>query len=200
MKEKIDRSIRRSRKAIFLRGDFNEFGNYRNVSRILSLLQTDGVINRVGHGVYMKSDSLLSVSEAMKAVKSRLGKRVDRVITLNGIFIRLGKREAQIGAGKAQDNLDKFKLKIAKEIVAQFPLDIVREKSLSNLARWEASDVWCSAYGEWRRIFTYGKNEEIVAAMTGQNEKANRLRQSPPYAGLLDQKTVEHLRKSKKFK
>ncbi len=59
------------------------------------------------------------------------------------------------------------------------------EKSLSNLKRWKANDVWCSAYSEWLEMMESGDSVVIRDAMIGDLERSTRLRQSPPYVGLL---------------
>lgn len=95
-----------------------------------------------------------------------------------------------------QTDLDQFKLRAAQAIVATFDMARIRQKSLANLDRWNAQGVWCSAHDEWRSLMTSGSDADIIAVMTGENEYANRLRQSPPYSGLLDVLTVAQLRET----
>lgn len=54
-KEKVLLSIRRSKDAAFLRKDFDRFGEYRQVSRSISELISEGVLLRVGYGTYVKA-------------------------------------------------------------------------------------------------------------------------------------------------
>ena len=42
-----------------------------------------------------------------------------------------------------------------------------------------------SAYDEWQRILESGDDGELFATMLGRDERCIRLRQSPPYVGLL---------------
>lgn len=89
-----------------------------------------------------------------------------------------------------QDELDQIKLQLAKFIITNFSISMIREKGISNLNRWKSQDVWCSAYDEWYALLNTGKDEEIVIAMTAEDQRSNRLRQSPPYVGLVTQETV----------
>jgi ferredoxin-fold anticodon binding domain-containing protein len=83
-----------------------------------------------------------------------------------------------------------MKLETAKAVLAIVDIDRIRQCSLSNLARWKTNDVWCSAFDEWKALMKSGTDDEVIAAMTGENENSNRLRQSSVWTGLLDQKTV----------
>ena len=88
-KEKMLSSIRRSKDNAFLRKDFDRFGEYRQVSRSISDLVSEGVLLRVGYGTYVKTrpstlsgkpvptDTLLNVAfEVMKklGVKADVGR------------------------------------------------------------------------------------------------------------------------------
>ena len=46
--------------------------------------------------------------------------------------------------------------------------------------------TWVSAHDEWRALMEHGTEEEIIAVMTRTDERCNRLRQSPPYVGLVE--------------
>ena len=81
--------------------------------------------------------------------------------------------------------LDQLKLLSARAVLEAVDLPTIRAKSLANLDRWNANGVWCSAHDEWRLLMSQGSDEAIIAVMTGLNEKSNRLRQSPPYVGLV---------------
>lgn len=87
------------------------------------------------------------------------------------------------------DQLDDFKLLIAKAVLRESSLSIIRVRSLSNLDRWNAKGTWCSAHDEWRRVMGSGTDEEIIALMTGTDQNANRLRQSAPYVGIINPET-----------
>lgn len=93
----------------------------------------------------------------------------------------------------SQAVLDRIKREIAVEVVRRFPLDQIREKSLANLERWHAAGAWSRPYDEWKRILQSSDDGELLKAMLGMDEEANRLRQSMPYAGMLPRDVVERL-------
>jgi hypothetical protein len=49
-----------------------------------------------------------------------------------------------------------------------------------------------SAYEEWTQILR-GDDGALFAAMLGRDERSNRLRQSPPYVGMLPREEVMKL-------
>jgi len=69
----------------------------------------------------------------------------------------------------------------------------IRAHSLANLHRWREAGAWVSAYDEWADILRSGDDGALFAAMLGRDERANRLRQSPPYVGLLPRDEVAKL-------
>jgi antitoxin component of MazEF toxin-antitoxin module len=89
--------------------------------------------------------------------------------------------------------LDTLKRRLAAAIVAEFSANQIRAQSLANLHRWKASGAWVSAYDEWLRILESGGDGELYATMLGTDERSNRLRQSPPYVGLLSREEVRRL-------
>lgn len=95
---------------------------------------------------------------------------------------------------QTQSQLDEYKLRLGEAVVRTVDMKLVRRKSLENLARWKANGVWCSAYDEWYVLMTEASDDKIRAVLTGRNEDANRLRQSPPYTGILDQRLVVEIR------
>ena len=103
-----------------------------------------------------------------------------------------GLRPPQRG-GFRHEELDELRLKMALAIIRQFTPAQVRAQILANLHRWEGQGVWVSAFDEWREIANGDDDGELFAAMLGRNEKATRLRQSAPYAGLLSPKEVRDI-------
>jgi antitoxin component of MazEF toxin-antitoxin module len=95
--------------------------------------------------------------------------------------------------GFGHEELDELRLKMALSIVRQFTPTQVRAQILANLHRWERQGVWVSAFDEWREIANGKDDGELFAALLGRNEKAVRLRQSAPYAGLLSPKEVRDI-------
>jgi antitoxin component of MazEF toxin-antitoxin module len=89
--------------------------------------------------------------------------------------------------------LDEHKRKLAAAVVSRFTPNLIRAHSLANLHRWRKNGVWVSAYDEWKEIMENPNDGELFAVMLGREEYANRLRQSPPYVGLLPREEVKKL-------
>ena len=97
------------------------------------------------------------------------------------------------GMAGSHDALDELKRRLAAAVTACCTAHEIRAQSLANLHRWRTSGVWVSAYDEWQRILKCGDDGELFAAMLGRDERSNRLRQSPPYVGLLPRDEVRRL-------
>ncbi|MGS0743872.1 DUF6088 family protein [Glaciimonas sp. GG7] len=89
IKMRISASIRSSKSKVFLRQEFDKFGEYRQVSRAIRELAISGELARVGYGVYAKArpstitgkpvpdDSLVNIGlETMRklGIKADIGK------------------------------------------------------------------------------------------------------------------------------
>ena len=96
-------------------------------------------------------------------------------------------------SGATPEVLDRLKHALALETVRSFSARQIRAKILANLHRWKASGAWVSAYDEWKSIAESGDDGALYAAMIGQDENANRLRQSMPFVGLLPRDEVRRL-------
>ena len=95
--------------------------------------------------------------------------------------------------GLPHAKLDDMNRAIALAVVRSFTPSEIREKILSNLARWEEQGTWVTAYDEWRSIAARSDDGALFAAMLGRDEESTRLRQSPPFVGLLSQEEVRAL-------
>ncbi len=91
------------------------------------------------------------------------------------------------------DALDEHKRKLATAVAARFPANAIRAQSLANLHRWRSAGMWVSAYDEWMDILRNDDDGALFAAMLSRDERSNRLRQSPPYVGLLPRDEVAKL-------
>jgi antitoxin component of MazEF toxin-antitoxin module len=89
--------------------------------------------------------------------------------------------------------LDELKRELAAAVAARCTPRLIRAHSLANLHRWKRNGAWVSAYDEWQRILQSEDDGELFAAMLGRDERSNRLRQSPPYVGLLPREEVRRL-------
>jgi antitoxin component of MazEF toxin-antitoxin module len=97
------------------------------------------------------------------------------------------------GRKSSQDVLDELKRRLAAAVTSRCTANQIRAQSLANLQRWQASGSWVSAYEEWRQILEAGDDGLLFATMLGRDERSNRLRQSPPYVGLLPRDEVKAL-------
>lgn len=91
------------------------------------------------------------------------------------------------------ERLDQLKRALALAVVRRFTPREIRAQSLANLHRWKNRGAWVSAYDEWQQLIERGDDGALFAAMLGHDERANRLRQSPPYVGLLPRDEVRKL-------
>ena len=89
--------------------------------------------------------------------------------------------------------LDYQKQQIGELLLEHHSLKAIRAKSLENLRRWRAKNVWNDAYEQWEAILKHGSNAQLVKTMTSPDDESNRLRQSMPYVGLLDRKLLQAL-------
>jgi antitoxin component of MazEF toxin-antitoxin module len=97
-------------------------------------------------------------------------------------------------AGSTHAKLDTLKRGIALEVIARHSPAEIRQRSLANLERWKRAGVWCGAYDEWRDIARANDDGELFAAMLGQDDRANRIRQSMPFVGMLPANVLARLR------
>jgi antitoxin component of MazEF toxin-antitoxin module len=96
-------------------------------------------------------------------------------------------------SGFSPQALDELKRALALAVVRRFTPQEIRAQSLANLHRWKSQGTWVSAYDEWQALIERKDDGELFAAMLGRDEYANRLRQSPPYVGLLPREEVRKL-------
>jgi antitoxin component of MazEF toxin-antitoxin module len=97
------------------------------------------------------------------------------------------------GSDSSHEVLDELKRKLAAAVASLFTPKLIRAHSLGNLHRWQESGVWGPVYSEWRTLLEGATDGELFAVMLGRDEHSNRLRQSPPYVGLLPREVVRRL-------
>ena len=95
--------------------------------------------------------------------------------------------------GFSPQALDELKRALALAVVRRFTPREIRAQSLANLHRWKSQGAWVSAYDEWRDVIEQDDDGALFAAMLGHDERSRRLRQSPPYVGLLPREEVRKL-------
>jgi antitoxin component of MazEF toxin-antitoxin module len=96
-------------------------------------------------------------------------------------------------AGASHAMLDELKRMLASEVVSRFTPNLIRAQGLANLSRWRKNGVWGPVYAEWQEILESAGDGDLFSAMLGRDENSNRLRQSPPYVGLLPREVVRRL-------
>ena len=112
-----------------------------------------------------------------------------------GDYLQLNERGIRpiLNSDSSHEVLDELKRKLAAECVSLFSPNLIRAHSLGNLHRWRKNGVWGLVYSEWQNLLENADDGELFAAMLGRDEHSNRLRQSPPYVGLLPREVVRRL-------
>ena len=88
------------------------------------------------------------------------------------------------------NTLDNIKHKIACEVLATFPMAEIKARSASNIERWRDNGAGDAVYDEWMAIINDANEQTMITAMTALDDNSNRLRQSPPYVGMLPKVVV----------
>jgi antitoxin component of MazEF toxin-antitoxin module len=95
--------------------------------------------------------------------------------------------------GFSTEELDEHKRRLAAAVASRFTAQHIRAHGLGNLHRWMVNGVWNSAYGEWKELLEHADDGKLFAALLGRDQHSNRLRQSPPYVGMLPRDEVRRL-------
>jgi len=189
--DRVREKILASKEQVFLRRDFDLLGNYRQVSRVLSRLQSEYVIIHAGHGVYATPKIARKPDLVVKRLTMKLGVRTNRRLKLGGVRVYMNKT---ITIESSQQRLDRIKLQMAKHVLQLNTITRIRDSSLNTLMRWKSQGVWNPSCAEWERILLHGSDKEIREIMSLEiEEPCNRLRQSAPYVDLLEDSFVQKL-------
>lgn len=89
--------------------------------------------------------------------------------------------------------LDEHKRNLAAAVVARFSAKHIRAQGLCNLHRWKRNGEWLPGYAEWEGILSRASDGALFEVLLGRDERSNRLRQCPPYVGLLPRDEIERL-------
>lgn len=77
LKEKIEIQISSSRQNVFMRQDFTSYGRYPQIGRVLSVLVNEGILIKVGYGLYAKTRiSSISGKQMLATNLCDLGKEI----------------------------------------------------------------------------------------------------------------------------
>lgn len=61
------------------------------------------------------------------------------------------------------------------------------DQARANLVRWQVTNPDQQALAEWTALLAHSSVEEVARLLLSRSEKAMRLRQSSPFAGLLSE-------------
>lgn len=106
----------------------------------------------------------------------------------------LGVTLSVTASDNAHEALDELKRMLAAEVAARFPPALIRSRSLGNLHRWKKNGTWGPVYKEWQNILESENDDKLIAVLLGRDDDSNRLRQSPPYVGMLPREVLKRLR------
>jgi hypothetical protein len=85
MAEAIEKTVRLSKRNVFMRADFEDLGSYNAIGRALRRLINEGKLLRIGYGLYAKAEvspltgrpaPLIGIKRLATEALSRLGKEV----------------------------------------------------------------------------------------------------------------------------
>lgn len=93
----------------------------------------------------------------------------------------------------SHDVLDSMKHRLSCEVLSRFSVNEIRDRAMENLDRWRSQGTWSKSYDEWLIILKSPDDRELISSMVGTDQRSNRLRQSMPYVGLLDQSIVRRI-------
>jgi hypothetical protein len=102
-------------------------------------------------------------------------------------ILSVGRDDEARRAVNSHDVLDGMKHKISCEVLSRFSVQEIKERALENLMRWKSQGTWSMSYDEWTDILQSPDERLLISSMVGTDQKSNRLRQSMPYVGMLDQ-------------
>lgn len=129
---------------------------------------------------------VLRAAESTTVEITNHGKPVVRILSV--------KQADKLMHGSVQhDALDTMKHRISCEVLARFSVPLIRQQARDNLDRWRKQGAWSKVYDEWLAIIDSNDDQRLISRMVGMDQESNRLRQSMPYVGLLDQALVRQI-------
>jgi prevent-host-death family protein len=133
-----------------------------------------------------KLGDVFRAAESEDVVITNHGKPIVRVISIKNV-------EKMKSKVNSHDLIDKMKHIISCEVLSRFSINTIRNRSIENLNRWKSQGTWSGAYDEWFQILESKNDQNLISSMIGMDQRSNRLRQSMPYVGLLDQHLVREI-------
>ena len=102
LKSQIATKVSRSRREVFLRADFEKLGGYDQIGRALRQLTADGVLIKVGYGLYAKARKSRVTGEPMLAAQGGFAQVADEALSRLGVKRRPSKAVFDYQSGSTQ--------------------------------------------------------------------------------------------------
>ena len=102
LKSQIATKVSRSRREVFLRADFEKLGGYDQIGRALRQLTADGVLIKVGYGLYAKARKSRVTGEPMLAAQGGFAQVADEALSRLGVKRRPSKAVLDYQSGSTQ--------------------------------------------------------------------------------------------------
>lgn len=130
LKSKITTKISRSKREVFLRSDFEKLAGYDQIGRALRQLTSEGVLVKVGYGLYAKARPNRITGKPMLSAKGGFTQVAEEALSRLGVKWKPSKSVAAYQAGSTQIPanaeviiFDRFNRRIGTE---KFELQIAR--------------------------------------------------------------------------
>lgn len=97
-KQRIARSIARRKGEVVMRADFAHIASPSQISRVLTELMEEGIIVRLGYGIYAKA--MPSILSGRPIPRVTLEELTQEVLEKLGVEVRLGRAQREYNEGK----------------------------------------------------------------------------------------------------
>lgn len=85
LKSKVATKISRSKREVFLRSDFEKLGGYDQIGRALRQLNSEGILVKVGYGLYAKARPNRVTGKPMLAAKGGFTQVAEEALSRLGV-------------------------------------------------------------------------------------------------------------------
>lgn len=130
LKSKVATKVSRSKREVFLRSDFEKLGGYDQVGRVLRQLHCEGVLLKVGYGLYAKARLNRITGKPMLAAKGGFIQVAEEALSQLGIKWKPSKsiQDYQFGSTQIPANAEVIIFKRCNRRIGteKFELKMVR--------------------------------------------------------------------------
>jgi len=102
LKSKVAKKISRSNREVFLRSDFEKLAGYDQIGRALLQLSSDGVLVKVGYGLYAKARLNRITGKPMLAAKGGFTQVAEEALSRLGVKWKPSKAVLDYQSGSTQ--------------------------------------------------------------------------------------------------